>query len=69
MIRMNAKREATQRWDQAFGQRIVKFIEKAKSEARNLKADYANNHIFEISSKDGLRWRVDLTKHACACRK
>ncbi|XP_022883793.1 uncharacterized protein LOC111400626 [Olea europaea var. sylvestris] len=41
----------------------------AKSEARYLKADYAGNHKFEISSRDGLRWSVDLTLHACACRK
>lgn len=43
MIRMNAKREAAERWDHAFGSRIVKIIEKAKSEARYLKADYAGN--------------------------
>ncbi|XP_022892032.1 uncharacterized protein LOC111406902 [Olea europaea var. sylvestris] len=49
--------------------RIVKIIENAKSEARYLKADYAENHKFEISSKDDLRWSVDLTEHACACRK
>ncbi|XP_022857103.1 uncharacterized protein LOC111378167 [Olea europaea var. sylvestris] len=69
MIRMNAKREAAQRWDHAFGPRIVKIIEKGKSEARYLKADYAGNHKFEISSRDGLRWSVDLTKHSCACKK
>ncbi|XP_022862499.1 uncharacterized protein LOC111382693 [Olea europaea var. sylvestris] len=69
MIRMNAKREAAERWDHAFGPRIVKIIEKAKSEARYLKADYAGNQKFEISSRDGLRWSVDLTEHACACRK
>ncbi|XP_022864546.1 uncharacterized protein LOC111384498 [Olea europaea var. sylvestris] len=69
MIRMNAKKEVPQRWDHAFVPRIVKIIENAKSEARYLKADYADNHKFEISSRDGLRWSVDLTKHACACRK
>ncbi|XP_022847652.1 uncharacterized protein LOC111370196 [Olea europaea var. sylvestris] len=69
MIRMNVKREAAQRWDLAFGPRIVKIVEKTKSEARYLKADYADNHKFEISSRDSLRWSVDLTQHACACRK
>ncbi|XP_022875710.1 uncharacterized protein LOC111394175 [Olea europaea var. sylvestris] len=48
MIRMNAKREAAERY---------------------LKADYAGNQKFEISSRDDLRWSVDLTEHACACRK
>ncbi|XP_022857355.1 uncharacterized protein LOC111378394 [Olea europaea var. sylvestris] len=69
MIRMNVKREAAQRWDHAFGPRIVKIIENATSEARYLKALYVGNHKFEISSRDDLRWSVDLTKHACACRK
>lgn len=69
IIKMNAKREVAQRWNHTFGPRIVKIIEKAKSEARYLKADYAGDHKFEISSRDSLRCNVDLTKHTCACRK
>lgn len=55
MIRMNAKRKSVRRWDHAFGPRIVKIVEKAKSKAMYLKANYVGSYKFEISSRDRLR--------------
>ncbi|XP_022853496.1 uncharacterized protein LOC111374964, partial [Olea europaea var. sylvestris] len=69
MTRMAAKREAAQRWDRAYGPKIVGIIEKAKSDARFMRADYAGNKKFEVRNTDGLRWSVDLLTKECACRK
>lgn len=69
MMRMTTKREAAQRWDHAFGPRIMNIIEKYKADARYLKADYAGMQKFEVSNRDGMRWSVDLARRECACRK
>lgn len=60
---------ADEKWDRPFGPRIMKIIEQAKSDARFLKANYAGPEKFEVSSRDGMRWSVDLMKNECACRR
>lgn len=52
-----------------FCPRIMNIVEKAKADARFLKADFAGSEKFEVSNTDGMRWSVDLMKHECACRK
>ncbi|XP_022892018.1 uncharacterized protein LOC111406886 [Olea europaea var. sylvestris] len=69
MTWMVAKREAAQRWDRAYGPKIVGIIEKAKLDARFMRADYAGNQKFEVLNTDGLRWSVDLGTKECVCRK
>ncbi|XP_022875822.1 uncharacterized protein LOC111394305 [Olea europaea var. sylvestris] len=69
MLKMNAKREAAEKWDHRFGPRIMNIIEQAKSNARFLKADYAGPEKFEVSSRDGMRLGVDSMKNECACRR
>lgn len=55
MLRMNAKRKASQRWSHAFGPRVLSIVHKAKTDARFLKVNYDGNEKFEMSNRDGIR--------------